>query len=631
MYATGSMLPAAGCRRGTAWRLRFARSRTWMFSTLYLPAVGSALDCFSSEDHFHLCCCATAEVVELRECWWGDRSWLACCSHLEEACVRPNQAIPADESQGWLPDTLASWAPLAAEGFPDRVAERVAAQDLPVHEVAELAKDPDLECETPGMERWVALKWKARQAVAERSALPSRDLAQLADALLGDAEEADRQAMLLVYGAVNQDASFPEDLRRWPFPAYCILGHFTALYIIAWAHSANSQALGLAKQSLAVAARILRHDTLDLLPHTTWPFSSWDVLSNLAALREGLPFRLKQDYYSFDVHVPPCFLPVADLSRLSRSRHGGPRRSGSGRIVVWATSKHPGILDDMVSLAALWREHGASDHEIEVHSHVVSEYCDYPWYAESVCTRDARIKSILRDEQVRSFASQAACGRERGQWCGLQDLHADFSSVAAEFAAALGPELDGEVDVYFCGHPLVWCRLFERFRHTPSILGVWDMPHNFAVPLLMQQRSALDGRLFDLVRAGEEQKLAHRAVRLPQLAGAVVAWAARSVLPAVGDSLGVVGPVPAGEQRQRPAQRLPHTLRRGGAFSHRRCGAFRRRACATARVVGSRSALREVVPEVYARHLPRRGPGRLRRRELEAHGVLWHGLGVSRA
>ena len=76
----------------------------------------------------------------------------------------------------------------------------------------------------------------------------------------------------------------------FPFEGYCLLGHFTAFYAVAWSHAASGYTKE-AVRTLEKAAYLLRLDDHDLLDHTLWPFSSWDVAANLQSLKDGGHFR----------------------------------------------------------------------------------------------------------------------------------------------------------------------------------------------------------------------------------------------------------------------------------------------------------------------------------------------------
>lgn len=56
------------------------------------------MDCFTHLDHFDRCCCWQSALQEesfVMECWYGGRSWAACCAHIVQDCADGASAIAA--------------------------------------------------------------------------------------------------------------------------------------------------------------------------------------------------------------------------------------------------------------------------------------------------------------------------------------------------------------------------------------------------------------------------------------------------------------------------------------------------------------------------------------------------------
>lgn len=457
------------------------------------------IDCFASAPHFEMCCCSKAGALlqeEAASCWWGHGSWATCCAHIAATCPQTSSVTPSHEN------TKAMWPfapPLGAEAAARLAAASVglyfgiACWELPGPPEASTdfdsgelmlppppavntnAGDPDLDCSGAGAEHWALLRRLLEETLKARAAEPSDQLYDIAKALIEDSSDLERmRAERLYYSLWNN----PDDRQAWPFSEYCHLGHVTALYVLAWSAAAVG-ATSSASWLLRKANKFLRQDTFDLFLHSSWPISSWDILSNLDALLAGRPFVPKAEPPNFGqlLQLPPVWPPYEPPLGECGRRRGSP-------LLVWWTSKHPGLFADVDWMLKRWAQGGR--YAIEVQSHAVSEYCEYAWYRDTVCSRDRRVREILREDTVVPFISQADCGEARGQWCGLRDMNADFDSVVAEFARVLGPELDGSVDLFMCGHPLFWCQLFDAFSAPPPILGAWDMPLHFGVPTELQ-------------------------------------------------------------------------------------------------------------------------------------------------
>eukprot|EP00929_Paragymnodinium_shiwhaense_P069498 TRINITY_DN35046_c0_g1_i2.p1 TRINITY_DN35046_c0_g1~~TRINITY_DN35046_c0_g1_i2.p1 ORF type:complete len:508 (-),score=56.34 TRINITY_DN35046_c0_g1_i2:27-1550(-) len=161
---------------------------------------------------------------------------------------------------------------------------------------------------------------------------------------------------------------------------------------------------------------------------------------------------------------------------------GPPGRTPGRKVVIWWMTKHPAVLQDLVVLL----ERGLMDDEftVEMQSHMVSEYCEFATL-QPLCTQDVRLKELMRwDDVLYKVSSRECAGPEGGgqQMCGLRRLHGDFDQAIQSFKHVFGPELDGVVDLFMCGHPLYWCRMFDAFERKPAILGIFDVTHNFHVP-----------------------------------------------------------------------------------------------------------------------------------------------------
>lgn len=136
------------------------------------------------------------------------------------------------------------------------------------------------------------------------------------------------------------------------------------------------------------------------------------------------------------------------------------------------------ILADFATVLENWVD---DRYEVQVSHNALGDTCVYARYKDWVCSKDHRLKELLREETIMSEISQQDCGH-RGQWCGVRHLHEDFDDlILPRFQA----EFDlRDVDLFACGHPLYWCRLVATF--DAPILGVWDMTHHLFVPEELQ-------------------------------------------------------------------------------------------------------------------------------------------------
>ena len=336
----------------------------------------------------------------------------------------------------------------------------------------------DLECTSVTLEAWSPLRQQANKMLdlwrQDESQEPSQELEELSRNLITThrvkAEE--------LYSHFWADRNSNPD--PWPFRHYCILGHVTAFYVLAWAASSGDAAQ--AEYYLSSGISMLRMDDHDLFEHTSWPFTSFDILSNLFFLRRGWRFQ--------GMHLKPV-----DPGQLIRSRlplmwppysplcwpHCPEMESTPLKpLKVWWTSKNPGPFVDFVTVLENWM---SDRFEIQVSHNALADHCEYARYTEWLCSKDMRFKEVLEEEKILTQASQADCG-ERGQWCGLRELNQNFDSAVLPRFLALFPELSN-VDLFACGHPLYWCRLVAGFN--APILGIWDMTHQFSVPEDLQE------------------------------------------------------------------------------------------------------------------------------------------------
>uniref|UniRef100_A0A7S4VWY4 Uncharacterized protein n=1 Tax=Alexandrium monilatum TaxID=311494 RepID=A0A7S4VWY4_9DINO len=332
-----------------------------------------------------------------------------------------------------------------------------------------------MECETPQLSSWLLLREAAKDAFASALDAPPDDLVGLSSAMISVNFD-NRESLDAFWGR-------GEGL-EWPYGLYCIFGHLTAYYLLAWASASMGQKEDCL-DSLSKANHLLRQDNHDLLEHTSWPVSSWDILTNLHGVLRGLPFLPRHSMPQLPTWVrgrlPLVWPPMGPTCwpSCAPSRAGAPRR----RLGVWWTAKHPGPFVDIVTIL----EQFATDrYDVKVHSHAVSEYCGYAPYRGWLCTSDRRVEEVLQKELVLGRISERACGSEEGQWCGLRRLHRNFDAVVEAFTRTFYRELSGTIDLFMCGHPVFWCKLYQNFQ--APIVGVWDMSHFFGVPEELHQR-----------------------------------------------------------------------------------------------------------------------------------------------
>lgn len=272
-----------------------------------------------------------------------------------------------------------------------------------------------------------------------------------------------------------------EDPDPWPFRHYCILGHVTAFYVLAWAASMRGDRTQ-AETYLIEGNSMLRMDDHDLFEHTSWPFTSFDLLSNLFFLRRDWPFQakhLKPELGQWIQQRLPLMWPPYSPPCWPRCP-GTTATAGKIPLKVWWTSKNPGPFVDFATILENWM---SDRYEIEVSHNALADHCVYARYKDWLCSKDARFREVMEEERIMKHISQADCGETRGQWCGLRELHEDFDVKVLHFQS-LFPELK-EVDLFACGHPLYWCRLVAGLG--APILGIWDMTHHFGVPDDLQE------------------------------------------------------------------------------------------------------------------------------------------------
>ena len=354
---------------------------------------------------------------------------------------------------------------------------------------------PDLECSCVALNAWSLLRQQSIEMLnlwrEDTEAVPSVELEELSRELItthrANAEE--------LYSHFWADRDDPDP---WPFKHYCILGHVTAFYLLAWVASSQGDVVQ-AEYYLMSAISMLRMDDHDLFEHTSWPFTSFDILSNLFFLRRGWPFQgmhLKPDAdtgHTIRQRLPLMWPPYAprcwpcpetlkgqlkDLKAFSRQR-----------LKVWWTSKNPGPFVDFATILENWMN---DRYEVEVSHNALADHCEYARYKNWLCSKDMRFKEVLEEQRISTQASQMDCG-ERGQWCGLRELHQEFDDKVIPRFKQLFHELR-DVDLFACGHPLYWCRLVMDFN--APVLGIWDMTHQFSVPEDLQEHWTAEFLLF---------------------------------------------------------------------------------------------------------------------------------------
>eukprot|EP00435_Cladocopium_sp_Y103_P076261 s154_g85.t1 len=345
---------------------------------------------------------------------------------------------------------------------------------------------PDLECTSLALNAWSLLRQQSIEMLnlwrENTEAVPSVELEELSRELItthrANAEE--------LYSHFWADRDDPDP---WPFKHYCILGHVTAFYLLAWVASSQNDVVQ-AEYYLMSAISMLRMDDHDLFEHTSWPFTSFDILSNLFFLRRGWPFQgmhlrptdtgwIRQRLpLMWPPYAPRCWpCPETEPKRQLKDLTGVSRQ----RLKVWWTSKNPGPFVDFATILENWMD---DRYEVEVSHNALADHCEYARYKDWLCSKDMRFKEVLEEQRISTQASQMDCG-ERGQWCGLRELHHEFNEVIPRFQQLFNQELR-DVDLFACGHPLYWCRLVMGFN--APVLGIWDMTHQFSVPDSLQEQ-----------------------------------------------------------------------------------------------------------------------------------------------
>ena len=333
----------------------------------------------------------------------------------------------------------------------------------------------DLECTSETLNDWSPLRHEAiavvdlwRAGVLQK---PPRELEELARDLINP-ENAE-----LYYSHFWADRDDPDP---WPFQHYCILGHVTAFYLLAWAASSEGNVVE-AEDYLVRSVSMLRMNDYDFFEHTSWPFTSFDILSNLFFIRRGWAFQGK--------HLKPTDpgewvrprLPVMWPPYSPQCWPICPNEVSPAKLQlkVWWASKNPGPFVDFATVLENWM---SDRYDVQVSHNALADHCEYARYKDWLCSKDTRLKEVLQEKRILSQMSQAACG-ERGQWCGLRGLNEEFEEVLPRFRAVF-TELT-EVDLFACGHPLYWCRLVAGFG--APVLGIWDMAYHFTVPEHLQE------------------------------------------------------------------------------------------------------------------------------------------------
>eukprot|EP00438_Fugacium_kawagutii_P016328 Skav212448 [mRNA] locus=scaffold1094:264444:268601:- [translate_table: standard] len=341
----------------------------------------------------------------------------------------------------------------------------------------------DLECTSDVLKAWSPLRQQSIELLEEH-----REAQRLAEV-----DELSRKAAALIlehrdraqelYGHFWGDR---QDPHPWPFKHYCILGHVTAFYLLAWEASIEAE-LAQAEHYLTSGIAMLRMDDHDLFEHSSWPFTSFDILSNLFFIRRGWPFQAKHlkpmDAGEWIRQRLPLMWPPYSPGCWPRCPE---ETTSKPRLNFWWMSKNPGPFVDLATILENWM---SERYEVQVSHNALADHCEYARYKDWLCSKNDLFKEVLEEQRIVTQASQVDCGERRGQWCGLRELHQEFDEKVIPRFQAQFPELR-QVDLFACGHPLYWCRLLADFG-TP-ILGIWDMTHNFAVPEHLQEHWTRD-------------------------------------------------------------------------------------------------------------------------------------------
>ncbi|CAK0825963.1 unnamed protein product [Prorocentrum cordatum] len=263
----------------------------------------------------------------------------------------------------------------------------------------------------------------------------------------------------------------------------CVLGAASALYVLAWAAASgifqSDQAPSFdVERFLRGANRQLRMNDLDMLHDSSWPWSSWDILRNLARARSGRSFLSQPARIGCcfgrearQLSIPASWPPVGAGQAAAEAAS----RLAPGPAVFWTSMHFVAFLDPLAVLreAPTWL-----GQPVTIKSHCLTSptYCGFaPGSAGGLCSSDERFRRLMHYEQLDKHVGR--------QWGGVQAFNEDrFEEARRQFRAELWPELRREgVALFMCGHPLFWCRLFEGLGDA-GVLGLIDEPHTLFLP-----------------------------------------------------------------------------------------------------------------------------------------------------
>jgi len=275
----------------------------------------------------------------------------------------------------------------------------------------------------------------------------------------------------------------------------CIFGCITCLYTVAWYHGVIGE-VAESLNLLYLASNLLHFGQLDWTEHSGWPVTSWHVAVNVYRLERGLDF----------VPLPRAPTPSDPRGLLVPSVWPRPvpqPKIWARSVRVFYVAMHVVPFSDVLAfLSDWWEPAGGADAREGPAVRIHTNYMGYPRCCPSApgacseelsaegekmqgdwripyCSKDPRLYHLLRIPLLHDHSD--------GQWANAYRSHEldSWAETVARFEAEYYPWLEENVDLVLCGHPLLWCTLFEalvRKSARKAMIAVYDQPPFFLVP-----------------------------------------------------------------------------------------------------------------------------------------------------